>query len=541
MKKSITILLLAALLLTACSASPPSPEVSFALTGSRLLKIHLAQAINSIDPTEAHNSGEILLARLVFEGLVKESHGQIIPGLAKEWEISKDGKTYTFYLRSDVFFHNGHKLTAADCKYSWERAASRPICSYLFANIQGAQAAESGLERGITGLIAEDEHTLIVHLTQPQDNFLNFLTLPPAFILNRLELAERGGSFALPGDYFTAQLPPSGTGLFIFSEWLESGLVSLGSNPQYWNGEAQLDRLEFSYGGLTSDAMVAFFSGKMDIVENAFPWDFPLVLGDNEATMLTAPVRDFHYLAINPNLPPFDNPYLRQALQQAISTSSVLTAARGNYGVCPYEGLSSYWNSLDDITSAEKTARPVANLLKSAGFEGSLPHLTLYCALDPEDQKAARSILAAWDKLGFTTELRVLAPKDFRRRATGGELGLFLGQFVDKGGGLEIFYREVTSNLISAGQLWSGALEKAYQAGTEDKQNLFTQAEKELLDDGIIQVLYFKKCATAVTNEWQDLKLDQGGIFQLEQLESNRNRTTSASLIQPPVVTIAGD
>ncbi|MCL1873149.1 MAG: ABC transporter substrate-binding protein [Clostridiales bacterium] len=514
--------LLSALIFSGCSAVPSSPEVSFALTGSRLLKIHLAQAINSIDPTEAHNAGEILLARLAFEGLVRESHGQIVAGLAEEWEISPDGKTYTFWLRPDVFFHNGNKFTAADCKYSWERAARRPACAYLFANIQGAQALISGLERDITGLIAEDEQTLIVHLSQPQDNFLDFLTTPPAFILNRLELIERGGSFALPGDYFTARPPPSGTGLFAFSEWLGSGLVSLGSNPQYWNGIAQLDRLEFSYGGLTSDAMVAFFSGKMDIVENAFPWDFPLVLGDNEATMLTAPVRDFHYLAINPNIPPFDNLYLRQALQEAVSPSSVLTAARGNYGVYPYDGLSAYWNSLDDIISAEKTARPVADLLRAANLEGAWPQLVLYCAQDPEDQKAAGNILASWEKLGFSPELRVLAPKDFHRRAREGELGLYLGQFVDKGGGLEVFFREVTENLTSAAHLWPDTLEKAYQAQAEHKQNLLAQAEKELSAEGIIQILYFKRCATAVTNEWQELKLDQGGIYQLEQLESNR-------------------
>ncbi len=151
---------------------------------------------------------------LIFSGLVMLNPKlQVVPDLAISWNISPDGKTYTFHLRKNARFHNGRQVTAQDVIYSWERAAdpalaSDTVLTYL-GDIVGIDARHAGESEHISGLKAINDQTLQVTIDAPKPYFLMKLTYATASIVNR-ENIESG-----PEWYRT----PVGTGPYKLIRW----------------------------------------------------------------------------------------------------------------------------------------------------------------------------------------------------------------------------------------------------------------------------------------------------------------------------------
>src|SRR5690625_4736896 len=147
----------------------------------------IANDPDTLDPaySVAAVSGELIA--LLYDGLVGfDAEGRAVPGLAKEWTISDDNLTYTFYLVDNAYFHNGNHFTAADVKYSFERVLHPDTLSpreWVLDRIAGAQAFMAGEASEVTGIKVLDDYTVEITLEEPFSPFLTMLGMPYAHIV----------------------------------------------------------------------------------------------------------------------------------------------------------------------------------------------------------------------------------------------------------------------------------------------------------------------------------------------------------------------
>ncbi len=150
----------------------------------------------------------------IFSGMVYLDDDMMpAPDIAQRWQVSEDGRTYTFYLRQDVKFHNGRSVRAEDFKYSWERAAdpatgSMTAPTYL-GDIVGVKDVLAGKTKDIGGVKVIDDYTLQVTIDAPKSYFLAKLTYPTAFVVDSANVKS--------GEKWWRQ--PNGTGPFKLRQW----------------------------------------------------------------------------------------------------------------------------------------------------------------------------------------------------------------------------------------------------------------------------------------------------------------------------------
>lgn len=496
-----------------------------ALMKDEVLQMYLSSPLETVDPAYAHSESELLIASEVFEGLVRSKNDQIVPALASDWKVSSDGLTYTFNLRIDALFHNGKKVTAGDFKFSWERAlrVGAPS-SYIFANIAGADAVINGQSKDLAGVTAPNDYTLVVRLTAPSGNLLQLLSMPGASVLDRTELVSQGLDYGRAGTCSQPYPLPSGTGPFRLAEWIGGKSLALGRNADYYGDAPYCRRMEFFFELDIQDASTELLAGKYDIIQDLLPSQISLTSDDEDFNRLVSPVRVFHYLALDSRQAPFNNIALRQAIFAVMRSPAVILAAREGYSVTPADGICGYWADLAaDAYSPDYSADLIRQNLLAAGYqEGSaLPSLKLYCGPGTENINLANQSAFALKQFGFSVTVSQLTAKELRHAVKSGEAAMYIGDFVDKGGGLDAFFLEAVDTrwqgVIGAGA-WSGILPQAYAATGASKQELFAQVEAALNQDAVLGLLYYKKTAMAVSKPWTGIAIEKSGLLDFSAI-----------------------
>ncbi|MFJ9697905.1 ABC transporter substrate-binding protein [Kitasatospora sp. NPDC101183] len=214
-----------------------------------------------LDPAVSPADVTGVVDRNVFDSLVRlDDAGTFHPWLAKSWQVSPDGLTYTFHLRTDVLFHDGTKLDAAAVKASLEHAVA-PATKSLYAG---------GLLEGFAGADAPDPATAVIRLSKPRAALLQALSTPYLGIQSPKSLADNAADLCRK---------PVGSGPFSFESWEKSTSVTLKRNPAYaWGpegaahtGAAHLDKLVFQIVPEDSVRQGQLRSGQIEIAGNAAP------------------------------------------------------------------------------------------------------------------------------------------------------------------------------------------------------------------------------------------------------------------------------
>ena len=281
----------------------------------------LAGEIPTLDPAMTEEpAGDTVGA--IFGGLVKlDKDLKIVGDLAERWTVSADGKTYTFYLRANARFHDGTAVTAADVKYSWERACDpalkSPKANYFLNDIVGAKDRMDGKTTAISGVKVVDERTLEVTLDAAKQYFLDKLAQPVAFVVDRDNVAK--------GAKWYEQ--PNGTGPFKLKTWEKDSLLVLERFDGYHLGAAKLKNLVFKL--FAGYSMQLYESGEIDVT-GVGTSDLDRVLDTSNPLnreLLTGSSLSIYYLGFNVSKPPFDDPKVRQAFAMAIDVSKVIEVA----------------------------------------------------------------------------------------------------------------------------------------------------------------------------------------------------------------------
>lgn len=274
--------------------------LSLSVLGTEL-RVAISTEPPSLDPTtNAAAVIRLLLQHNLYENLVQvDENGEIVPMLAQSWEISADGKTYTFYLREGVLFHDGTPCDAEAIRRSFLRAKDKNrgiVHPQYFANVGEIHVL--------------DEKTVQFVLQKEDAAFLTLLALGEAVIVpDRDDLGRN----------------PVGTGPFRFERWDPGHQLRLARNPAYWReGRPKVEALVFRFISDPAAQLAALRAGDVDVIAEVTPEIAQTLEREEKFTVLSAPQDLVQILAINKNRAPFDRPEVRQALAHAIDRSQLI-------------------------------------------------------------------------------------------------------------------------------------------------------------------------------------------------------------------------
>ena len=324
----------------------------------------------NLDPTGgAAQAIDSVLYSNVFEGLTRfDGDGAVVPGLAKDWDISGDGTVYTFNLNSGVTFHDGTSMDAADVKFSLDRARS-----------EDSTNAQKGLFAGITDVTVIDPMIIKVTLDQPNGSFLFNMAWGDAVIVAAESIENIASN-------------PIGTGAFEFSDWVQGDRLELVRNDDYWGTPAVLETATFRFISDPTAAFAAVMAEDVDVfVGFPAPENLPQFEADSRFQVLVGNTEGETILSTNNKMPPFDNLLVRKAVAHAIDRQAIIDGAMFGYGT------------------------PIGT-----HFAPHNPDYVDLLANSPYDPVKAKAFLAeAGFPDGFTTTLK-LPPPSYARR--GGEI-----------------------------------------------------------------------------------------------------------------------
>ena len=166
--------------------------------------------VATLDPAIGYDWQNWSMIKSLFDGLMDYEPGttKLRPELAESYEISEDGKTFTFKLRQGVKFHNGREMTADDVKYTLDRVTNPKTQSPgagFFASIKGYEDVAGGKAESLSGVSVVDPHTVKIELSRPDATFLHVMALNFSHVVPKEAVEEHGADF---GKH------PVGTGAF---------------------------------------------------------------------------------------------------------------------------------------------------------------------------------------------------------------------------------------------------------------------------------------------------------------------------------------
>jgi peptide/nickel transport system substrate-binding protein len=339
------------LLLSACGGNQASSGDSGTPKSGGTLKVSFFPdnpTFSCIDPFQVYWIESRSIVRNFADSLTDQDpqSGKIVPWLAKSWEISPDGKTYTFHLRDDVSFSNGKKVDA--------QAVADDVTGWI-ATVKATNGAAYGASyiQGLTGATVTDPSTVVFHLSKPNSSFLQATSTTNLAITDPAEFTET------PQQRCTGQ-GVVGSGLFVLDHYtakVETVLTkrtgyAWGSSLSTNTGEARLSKVVFNYVAEDSVRTGNLVSGAIDIAwpRNPFsPQDEQLIKksGDTvQARALPGPAYDFYSNTAPGRL--LSDLQIRKALFKAIDLKTYATTIFGSdYPVVqgPFDSTTPYFKS----------------------------------------------------------------------------------------------------------------------------------------------------------------------------------------------------
>lgn len=371
----------------------------------------------SLDPALSTDVPTGRAVAYLFDGLTRFAvDGKVEPGLASRWDVSPDGRVYTFHLRTGVKFHNGAAFTARHVIQSFRRVldpASRGGRGQPLYGIAGARAFADG--KGTTlGLASSDDSTVTITLESPSATFVKMLALPVASIVPDSAGADFGQH-------------PIGTGPWRLVEWKHDDYVKFARNESYFGGAPKFDTLVARIIPEPTTAVAEFESGAVDVLyipeDQTREWEGK---PEKKSMLQSAPALRLWYMGVNVTRGPLKDARVRQAIAHAIDTKTLLDQAlngRGRVaaGVIPpaLEGADTTRAALAyDTTAARK-------LLADAGFANGID-LELWSSQTPPFPRLSEAIQAYLKAVGIRVKLVQRDAITMRSAARAGQTDLVL-------------------------------------------------------------------------------------------------------------------
>jgi peptide/nickel transport system substrate-binding protein len=333
---------------TACSTTP--------VRGGDLVYERQAET-QTLDPLNIRNgNGDIFAYNLIYSGLVRSDPSgstKLEPSLAQRWTISKDGRTYTFFLRPGLKFSNGQPVTAEDVAWSLDRFGNPKI-----------DAAMSSVAGGYGSSKVINNTTVQVHLTRPVAAFLYNISIFPAFILPKNLVEKEGASF---------YNHPVGTGPFIAKEFVKGSHITFARNPNYWEqGKPYLSSVRFNFATDSNSRILALRGGSAQIMDGLPFSQINSLQADKSLVVQSATVPLFMGMWLNHARKPFADVNVRKAMQYVLNRQEINTSIFHGLGKIPNSVLMGF--EMDAPASTVKPYPFDLAMAKSLMAKSGFPH-----------------------------------------------------------------------------------------------------------------------------------------------------------------------
>ncbi|MBW5393503.1 peptide ABC transporter substrate-binding protein, partial [Brachyspira hampsonii] len=301
---------------------------------------------NTIDPSINVTSDAVFYLMHTFEGLIeKDMNGKLVPGVAESWEISDDGLTYTFKLRTNSKWTDGKSVVADDFVYSWQRVVDPATGSqygYQHEPVKNAKAITAGeMPKESLGIKAIDDYTLEVTLEAPTAYFLELLTFPTFYPLRKDIIEQYGDEWTLNADTYI------GNGAFKLVERNRDESLVMVKNTNYWNIEDIVpDKITFVLMENETASVAGVKAGSLHFARS-FPRQDIQTL-QKEGLIVIEPRISSYYYCLNLTNDILKDVRVRRALSLAIDRNYIVEqVTRGGekpagalvpFGISDYEG-----------------------------------------------------------------------------------------------------------------------------------------------------------------------------------------------------------
>lgn len=520
------LVLFSILFLSCWTGCRPEPRANFVM--------HNGPEVESIDPQILTGQGDGRVAAALFEGLTRfdPKDGRAIPGLAESWEISPDGKRYTFHLRTNLLWSTGQPITADDFVWSWNHAVlpetGADYAGFFFYVRHGQEwvTATNRSQLPPLGIQAINPHTIAVDLENPTPFFPELCAMRVMCVVPRFWMEQHGDQWIR-----TAPVPCSGA--YQLEYWRPNDRIRLRKNPLYWDAaHVQLEIVDMLPGDSASTAVNLFLTGAVDYIadKNSIPTELYDRLAD-DPRFLRFPYLGNYFIRFNTTRGPFKDPLVRKAIALVIDKRRLVeritrlgeTPASGLVppGVPGYSAPSGLgqnaldaWNSSSNPAQREKAyqsalaanADQAREWLKQAGYpQGhNFPSFTYMfnagggggARMHEQIGVEVQSMLKT--QLGLSMELRPVEWKtylsDMSRLNFDLIRGSWIGDYADPTTFLDCFTANSGNNRTG----WRNArydrwlAEAAATSNIADRRKLLRQAESLLIaDEAPIIPLYY--------------------------------------------------
>ena len=327
------------------------PEAIRAINRGGTIVVGHSSKPDIINPILTSETISANLMVLIFSALVRfDDAGRTVPDLAKGWEISKDGLVWTFFIRDDVNFHDGHPLTAHDVEFTYRAIMDPKNMSPRAKRCQLIDRMES-----------EGDYIFRVVLKHPFAPFMGRLLWPiaPRHLLEDADLSDT---------QFNRR--PVGSGPFSLTDWAEDDTITLDANRGYFRKDRPiLDRLIFKAYPDREAALQAITRGEMDIALNLAASDLLFIGERGPFRVYSASGSSYYAIILNLKDRIFKDIKVRKALDHAIDRDPIIAnQLKGHGKICTGPFGANLWANNPNVESASYSIGRARNLLRQAGW-----------------------------------------------------------------------------------------------------------------------------------------------------------------------------
>jgi len=364
---------------------------SVALAQGGVLRVGTVSEPTSLDPITTNNVPSSIIFMQVHDALVTYDQDlNIVPMLAESWEVSEDGRTYTFALRDGVRFHDGEPFTAADVVYAFTAGADPAYQSQWLGRFQQIEAIE-----------ALDDLTVRLTLEAPNAAFIDQITY--------FGIPSSKAHRELGGDGYA--IAPVGTGPFKFVSWQRNDKLVLERNDDYWLTRPNLAGVEFRAIPERSVAAVELEVGGIDVAMSLNADDVTRLESHPDITVGSTPTLSYCYVAMNNQLGPLADVRVRKAIQYALPLDQIVDTIFGGVGaIRAYTSMAPGSLAYDESVVADIPGydpQRALQLLAEAGYPNGFS-TTIYTPTDSNRRQLAELVQAALALVNIKVEVRAV-------------------------------------------------------------------------------------------------------------------------------------
>lgn len=502
--------------------------------------------IPTLDPAFARNPQAIWPDNQLYNGLVQlDDSLNIKPDIAKRWTIDDSTNTYTFHLRTDVYFHQNRAFAQEGTQNS--KSYTRKVVAedfvYSFDRLLDESVASSGswVMNNVKSYKAENDSTLIISLKKPFPAFLGLLSMRYCSVVPREAVEYYGNEF---------RRNPVGTGPFQFKMWEENVKLVFTKNPLYFerdeNGERlpYLEAVAITFLPDKQNEFLQFAQGKLDFIsglDGSYKDELLTTEGNLQskysdmAYMITGPYLNTEYLGIflGSKTTEIQNKALRQAINYGFDREKMVTYLRNGMGIPAIhgfipKGLPGYEEIKGYTYQPEKAKQLIEQYKTETG--DSKPEITI--GTNSQYLDICEYVQRELEKIGISVTIDVMPPSTLRQMRSSGELDIFRGSWIadypDAENYLSLFYSQ---NFTPNGPNYMHFKNEVYDSlyvnslsvsNIDERKLLYTKMDSIIVEEAPVVPLFYDMAVRFVNNKVSGLGINPQNFLILKKVKKEK-------------------